>query len=256
MMLTETGLIIAGLAAFAAGVVNALAGGGTLISFPALVALGIPEISANVTNTVALCPGYLGGTVAQKGDLKGQKQRLWVFLPIGMAGGIIGAILLLFLDPRVFRFLIPFLILGASLLLAVQDPLKDWIRRRSAQRSSEKSAIGDAIVPVGLATVYGGYFGAGQSILILAVLGIFVDDTLQRLNALKQGISFASNIAAAVFFLFSGMVVWEAAVVMVVCAFAGGAAGGRFASRINAELLRWSVVFIGLAIGIWFLVTL
>jgi len=112
------------------------------------------------------------------------------------------------------------------------------------------------MVPVGLTTIYGGYFGAGQSVLILAVLGLFVEDSLQRLNALKQGISLASNIAAAIFFLFSGMVVWEAAAVMVVGAFAGGAAGGRFATRIDAELLRWSVVSIGLAIGIWFLVTL
>ena len=255
-MLTGTGLAIAGLAAFAAGIVNALAGGGTLISFPALVALGIPEISANVTNTVALCPGFLGGAVAQRRDLKGQKRRLWIFLPVGAAGGITGAILLLFVDPRVFRFLIPFLILAASLLLAVQDRLKEWIRNRSAKQTREKTAIGSAIVPVGLTTVYGGYFGAGQSVLILAVLGLFVDDSLQRLNALKQGISLASNIAAAVFFLFSGMIVWEAAIVMAVGAFAGGAAGGRFAGRINAELLRWSVVSIGLAIGIWFLVTL
>ena len=255
ILLTATELAIAGLAAFAAGVVNALAGGGTLISFPALVALGIPEISANITNTVALCPGYLGGAVAQRDDLGGQGRRLWIFLPIAAAGGIIGAMLLLFVDPRVFRFLIPFLILAASVLLAVQNRLKAWIRSRSTGVPSDKTAIGNAMVPVGLSTVYGGYFGAGQSVLILAVLGLFIEDSLQRLNALKQGISLASNIAAAIFFLFSGMVVWEAAAVMVVGAFAGGAAGGRFATRINAELLRWSVVSIGLAIGIWFLVT-
>jgi uncharacterized protein len=256
MILTGTDLAIAGLAAFAAGVVNALAGGGTLISFPALVALGIPEISANITNTVALCPGYFGGALAQKNDLKGQKLRLWIFLPVGAIGGIIGAILLLFVNPRVFQFLIPFLILAASLLLAVQDRIKKWIKTKSGRQTSDKGDIRKAIIPVGLTTVYGGYFGAGQSVLILAVMGLFLEDALQRLNALKQCISLASNVAATVFFLFSGMIIWPAAVVMAIGAFAGGAAGGRFAGRINVELLRWTVVSIGLVIGIVFLLKL
>jgi uncharacterized protein len=256
MILTGADLAIAGLAAFAAGIVNALAGGGTLISFPALVALGIPEISANVTNTVALCPGYFGGALAQKNDLKGQKRRLWMLLPVAVVGGITGAVLLLFVDPRVFRYLIPFLILAGSLLLAVQDRVKEWIGNRSGRQPSEKTDIGRAIIPVGLATVYGGYFGAGQSVIILATLGLFLKDTLQRLNALKQCISLASNVAAAVFFLFSGMIVWPTAVVMAIGAFAGGAAGGRFAGRINVGLLRWTVVSIGLVIGIVFLLKL
>ncbi len=253
-MLTGSELAIAGLAAFAAGIINALAGGGTLISFPTLVALGIPEVAANITNTVALCPGYLGGTIAQKEDLKGQKRRLWLLLPVGIIGGITGAILLVFISSQVFRILAPFLILFASFLLAVQEPVKEWINKHSREGEVDNGLINKAALPVGLTAVYGGYFGAGQSVIILSILGLFLNDTLTRLNALKQCITLCSNVAAAVFFLFSGMVIWPVALVMAVGALAGGAAGGRFAGRINPVILRWTVVIIGFAVGIILLV--
>ncbi len=256
MILSGTDLVVAGLAAIAAGMVNAFAGGGTLISFPALVALGIPEIAANVTSTVAMSPGYLGGALAQKNDLSGQKQRLRLLVPTGIIGGVIGAVLLLVASPQVFRVLIPFLILGSSLLLALQDRVRKWIVKKSGDRKSGCAGIEKSVLPVGLAAVYGGYFGAGLSVLTLAILGLFIEDDLRRLNALKQGISFAANIAAAVLFLFSGMIIWPAAIVMAVGAFAGGAVGGRVAGRIDAGILKWTVVVIGLIIGIIFLVRL
>ena len=254
-MLSGYELTLAGLVAIAAGMINALAGGGTLISFPTLVALGVPEVAANITNTVALCPGYLGGSLAQRKDLRGQERRLWLLIPVGIIGGILGGMLLLLVSDQVFRVLVPFLILFASLLLAIQDRARDWIIRHAGQEMPN-DGVKKALVPIGLTAVYGGYFGAGQSVIILSVLGLFVKDTLTRLNALKQCITLGSNVAAAVFFLFSGMIVWPVALVMAVGALVGGAAGGKIAGRINPDLLRWTVVIIGVSIGILLLVQL
>ena len=128
------GIVFAGLAAIAAGLINALAGGGTLITFPVLMAIGIPAVSANVTNTLALCPGYLGGTLAQSKDLQDQKKRLWITLPAAVLGGLAGGILLLKTGEKLFTDLVPFLILLASALLAIQNPVRAWLTRRSASR--------------------------------------------------------------------------------------------------------------------------
>jgi uncharacterized protein len=242
--------ILAALAAMAAGMVNALAGGGTLITFPTLTALGIPSIVANVTNTVALCPGYFGATMAQSKDLQGQKQRLWWAVPAGMAGGVIGGILLLKTGEKLFSDLVPYLILLASCLLAVQDPLRAWLMRRSALNGTGSTAEAWAALPVGLAGIYGGYFGAGLSVIVLAVLGLILDDSLTRLNALKQGIAFSVNIAAAIFFVFSGKVLWPVALVMAVGALTGGMLGGKLAGRIKPASLRWVVVGIGFVVAI------
>jgi uncharacterized membrane protein YfcA len=241
-------LLLVGLAALAAGAVNALAGGGTLITFPALVAVGVPPVAASVTNTVALSPGYFGATLAQMDAIKRQKRRLWITLPAGAIGGVIGGVLLLQTEERVFQALVPFLILGAALLLAVQEPLRAWLIRRAGHTGAitEKWAA----LPVGLAAIYGGYFGAGLSVIILAVLGLLLDGPLTELNALKQAIAFAVNIAAAIFFLFSGQVVWSAALIMAVGALAGGVLGGKLAGRVKPITLRRVVVFIGVAVAI------
>jgi uncharacterized membrane protein YfcA len=246
--------VLIGLAAIAGGLVNALAGGGTLITFPMLTAVGIPAVAANVTNTVALCPGYLGATLAQANDLRGQKRRLWLLLPSGVLGGIIGGILLLNTGERVFRSLVPFLILLASGLLAAQDPLRAWLLRRAGAAGATPAHEGWTALPIGAAAVYGGYFGAGLSVIVLAVLGLVLDDTLTRLNALKQAISFSVNIAAATFFLFSGQVVWPAAVVMAVGALLGGVLGGRVAGRIQPIMLRRIVVTVGVVVALIYLV--
>jgi hypothetical protein len=242
--------VLIGLAAVAAGAVNALAGGGTLITFPLLVAVGLPAVAANVTNTVALCPGYFGATLAQANDLRGQKARLWLFLPAGVIGGVLGGILLLNTGERVFRALVPFFILLAAGLLTVQDPIRAWLTRRSGPKGSAPMSEKWAALPVTFAAIYGGYFGPGLSVIILATLGLMVEDTLTRLNGLKQGISFSVNIAAAVFFLFSGKVVWPAAAVMAVGALIGGVLGGRLAGRIKPSTLRWIVVVIGVGVAL------
>jgi uncharacterized membrane protein YfcA len=252
-MLTGIEYILITLAALAAGAVNAIAGGGTLITFPALTFLGIPAVVANVTNTVALCPGYLSGTLAQRNDLRGQNKRLWFLIPAGAVGGIIGGFLLLRTGEKIFKEIVPYLILLASGLLAIQDPLRAWLTRRMAQGQSgnlEKWTW----LPVSVASVYGGYFGAGLSVIVLSALGLTLEDTLTRLNALKQAVAFAVNVAAAIFFLFSGKVVWPVALVMAVGALIGGALGGRLAGKIKPSTLRWTVVTIGIIISIIYFV--
>jgi len=243
--------VLIGLAAIAGGAVNALAGGGTLITFPMLTAVGIPAIAANVTNTVALCPGYLGATIAQMKDLRGQGTRLLLLIPASVLGGIMGGILLLKTGEHLFRALVPFLILFATGLIAFQDPLRKRIMRRVGQTTEPAAVRGVWIVlPVIPAAMYGGYFGAGVSVMVLAVLGLVLDDTLARLNALKQAVAFSINIAAAIFFLFSGQVVWAAAAVMAVGAMIGGVLGGRLAGRISSILLRRIVVTIGVVVSL------
>jgi uncharacterized membrane protein YfcA len=246
--------ILVGLAALAAGMVNALAGGGTLITFPILTLVGIPAVAANVTNTVALCPGYLGATFAQMDDLRSQKQRLWLYLPAGALGGILGGILLLNTSEKMFREVVPFLILLASALLAASDPLRAWLLRRMGKGGSAAATLAIfGVLPVGLAAVYGGYFGAGLSVIVLAVLGLVVNDSLTRLNALKQAIAFSVNITAAIFFVFSGQVVWPVALVMAVCALLGGTLGGKLAGKIKPSVLRWVVVTIGVVVATLYL---
>jgi uncharacterized membrane protein YfcA len=237
-------------AAFAAGVVNALAGGGTLITFPVMTAVGIPPVMANVTNAVALCPGYFGGTWAQRKDLAGQGARLKLLLPLGALGGVLGAWLLLASGEKLFRALVPWLILGASALLAAQDPLRRWLIKRG--RPAGDARLGAAL-PIASAAVYGGYFGAGLGVVMLATLGLTLDDSLNRLNAVKQALSFVINIAAALFFLGSDQVLWPVVGVMAVAALAGGSLGGRLASVIPAARLRLLVIAIGVGVGLFYL---
>jgi len=246
--------LLAGLAAVAAGLINALAGGGTLITFPTLTALGIPAVVANVTNTVALCPGYIGGILGQWNDLRGQGKRVWLVAPAGVIGGLIGGYLLIHTGEKLFQSLVPFLILLASALLAIQDPVRAWLVRRAAQKKSVPNQSWMVTLPIGIAAIYGGYFGAGLSVIVLSVLGLTMDDTLTRLNALKQAVSFSVNFAAAIFFLFSGKVIWPVALVMAVGALIGGNLGGRLAGRVKPSTLRWMVVIIGVVVAIIYLV--
>ncbi len=252
-MLSLFDFVLVGMAALAAGAVNALAGGGTLITFPMLTAVGVPALVANVTNTVALCPGYFGGTLAQWNDLRGQKMRLWLIVPASIVGGVIGGFLLLQTGEKLFKDLVPYLILLASGLLAIQDPVRAWLTRRMGE--SHRSRLEKLTwLPVGLASIYGGYFGAGLSVIVLSALGLTLEDTLTRLNALKQAVAFSVNVAAAIFFVFSGKVVWPAALVMAAGALIGGTLGGKLAGRIKPAALRWTVVTIGVIVAIIYFV--
>jgi uncharacterized membrane protein YfcA len=253
MTLSVLDHVALGVSALAGGAVNAIAGGGTLITFPTLMAVGVPPISANVTNTVALTPGYLGGTMAQRDDLRGQRARLLLLLPAGAIGGVLGGLLLLLTDEEVFRELVPFLILAACGLLWFQERLRAWVLRRVSARTGRDPRARWAVLPGFAASIYGGYFGAGLGVILLATLGLAIDDSLTRINALKQAISFAVNVSAAVFFLFSGRVYWTAAAVMVVGAVVGGSVGGRLVGKMRADVLRRVVVGIGVVVAIAYL---
>jgi uncharacterized membrane protein YfcA len=246
--------IITTLAAVAAGMINALAGGGTLITFPTLLAIGLASVSANVTNTIALCPGFLGGTLAQIDDLKGQKKRLWIVIPAAILGGLTGGLLLLHTTEKLFGNLVPFMILLAASLLAVQTPLRNWLTRRQDRDIEKPAPVIWVFLLVYFGAIYGGYFGAGLSVILLAVLGLVMNDSLTRLNALKQTIAFSANLTAAFLFLFSGKVVWSVAAVMMVGALIGGSLGGRLAGRVKPATLRLIVVTIGFVVGIIYLV--
>lgn len=240
------------LAALIAGLINSLAGGGTLITFPALISIGFSAISANITNTVALCPGYLGGTLAQVKDLKGQKRRIWSSLPAGILGGLLGGLLLILTGDKLFTEIVPFLILIATGLLGLQNHLRKWVTRHINPNDHEGKSI-FVFFGIFLASIYGGYFGAGLSVIVLAVLGLILNDNLTRLNALKQGIAFVTNITAAIFFLFSGRVDWIYALTMAIGALIGGAMGGHVAGKIRPSTLRGLVVGIGLIVGFYYL---
>lgn len=248
--MTSFDLLIAALAAVGAGAINALAGGGTLISFPVLVAVGVPPVAANVTNAIALCPGYFGATIAQLPNLKGQRAQLLLLIPVAVLGGLAGGMILLRTGERTFTALVPWMILAASLLLAIQEPVKKFVSKRMSNPMHKRHTMALSALPIAAAAVYGGFFSAGMSVLLLAVLGLTLDDTLTRLNALKQVLAFSVNIAAAVFFLFSDKVVWPATAVMAIGALIGGALGGKLAGKLPPAALRWTVVVAGTCIAV------
>ncbi|WP_326411524.1 sulfite exporter TauE/SafE family protein [Sphingomonas sp.] len=237
------------LAAVGAGAINALAGGGSILTFPALIAAGVPPVAANVTNTVALFPGYIGGIIGQARDLKGQAPRVWLLAPVALIGGLLGGYLILVGSEKIFQALVPWLLLGGCLLLGIQDRIRGALQRRSGALG-----IGWAIVPVFLAAIYGGYFGAGLSVIFLAVLGLTLDDTLTRLNGLKQALSLSANLSAVLMFAGSGLVVWSASAAMAAGALIGGALGGRLASVVSPFVLRAIVMTIGVGVAMLFFV--
>lgn len=244
--------VLAGLAGIAAGAVNALAGGGTLISFPVLVGLGLPAVRANVTNLIALTPGYVAGTAAQREDLEGQARTLRVLLPVAGAGGLVGSIILVNTPASSFRDAVPYLLVFSSVLLGAQGPVRAFLDRRVGRsRATSHGAVGLPIV-VGtfFSAVYGGYFGAGLGIMLLALVGLFSQESLLRLNALKQGLSFVISLVAAIFLAAAAHVAWNYAAVLAPCAVVGGSAGGKLVRVVPAGALRLIVVLVGIAVAI------
>lgn len=219
---------------------NAVAGGGSLLSFPALLAAGYPPVTANVTNSLAVLPGYVGGSIAYREELRGQRGRA---IPLGVTaalGGAAGAIVLLTTPEDAFDAIVPFLVLGAALLLLAQP----WIERRLGDRAEGESG------PVlhgaqFLAAVYGGYFGAGLGVILLAFHGLLIDDHLQRLNALKVLLSLVISVAAAVVFVIAGPIAWGAAALVAGSAFVGGHMGVSAARRLSPGALRLGVAAVG-----------
>ncbi len=249
-------LALAALAGLVGGAVNSLAGGGTLITFPALTALGVPALQANVTNTMALIPGYLSGAFAQRSALISQRRKVLISVPTAALGGLVGGWLLLRTDAATFEKLVPWLVLLATLLLAFEDRIKQAVARLS-HRQAATEGIGSDLALAGVVLIgafYGGFFGAGLGIVVLALMGLVMSETLTRINAVKQTVSLLSNFAAALLFYGSGLVEWPAAIALGIGAFAGGEMGGLFASKVNPRVLRAVVVVLGIAISIGFFI--
>ena len=236
-----------------AGAVNAVAGGGTLISFPALVALGVPSNAANATNTVALCAGYFTGARAQRAELAhfdGQKRAL---VTVGAIGGLLGAILLTVSDEKLFSAVVPFLILLACALLAGQP----WIRKLAVRGGGSGDGAGHAHTKVGLAAigltaVYGGYFGAGIGIVLLAVLGVLFTLPMSRVNALKGLLQLTINGVAAIFLAIGGDVRWAFVLPVAAGSLVGGWFGGKLAPKLDPTLIRIGVVILGVFVAVRF----
>ncbi len=245
-----TAVLLAG-AGLGAGSVNAVAGGGSLISFPALLAAGYPSVTANVTNAVAVLPGYVGGSLAYRAELAGQGPRMRVLGATSAVGAAAGAALLLVSPASVFEAIVPWLILAACALLAIQQRAAALVRRAEEERRGATAALHAAVF---LASVYGGYFGAGLGIMLLAVLGIWVDDDLQRLNALKGVLSLLVAVVTVVAFAIFGPIAWDAALVVGAAALVGGSAGVRVARRLRADVLRAAIIAFGVGVAIALLV--
>lgn len=249
--MTPADALLATGAGVLAGAVNAVAGGGTLISFPALVAIGLPSNGANATNTVAMCAGYLSGTSAQRAELQtfdGQKRSLVI---TGALGGLIGAILLTISDEDLFSAIVPFLILLACALLLFQPQIRKFAARGGAD-STHHAHTKVGIGAIFLTAVYGGYFGAGLGIVVLAVLGILFTLPMSRVNALKGLMQLVINVVAAAFLSIGGDVHWAFAGVVAVGALVGGWVGGKVAPKLNPNVIRFGVVALGIYVAVRF----
>ncbi|HVN50191.1 MAG TPA: sulfite exporter TauE/SafE family protein [Acidimicrobiales bacterium] len=239
--MTPLGFLALAAAGVAAGAVNTIAGAGSLLTFPLMIALGLSPLSANVTNDLGVLPGNVSGAVGFRHELSGQAPRLRALLPIAGVGSLIGAVLLLSFPARTFEQVAPFLLLVASLVTAAQPALA-----RLAQQSRRPRHHPLRLVVAAIA-VYGGYFGTGIGILFFAALGVFVDDTASRLNATKQTLQLVSNGVAGVLFAFVAPVHWAFALVLAVSTAVGGPLGARLSRRISATALRAVICTVGVA---------
>jgi uncharacterized membrane protein YfcA len=242
-------LIVAGLVA---GAVNAVAGGGSLLVFPALLAVGFPPLAANVTNSVAQWPGYLGIVAGARAELGGQRRRAVLTSTVAVAGSAVGCVLLLVLPAAVFDAVVPALVLAASVLMA----LGPWIRRRiGAPEPGSPDRMAILLPAVFLAAVYGGYFGGALGVILIATLSLLANDSLVRLNGLKGLLSLVIATVTVVVFALRAPVDWLAVALLAPSTLVGGFVGIRVARRLGETVLRWCVVALGFAVGIWLLVT-
>jgi uncharacterized membrane protein YfcA len=238
-------------AGFVAGGVNAVAGGGTLIAFPALLAVGLPPVQANTTSSAGLVVGYAGAARAYRPELAGQRGRARALLAPAVVGALVGAVLLLTLPAAAFEAAVPWLLLGACAVIALQPRLA----RRLAARGVAKQHPGwEAQLGVGLAAVYGAYFGAGLGVIVFAILGLLVPDEPMRLGALRGLQSLVVNVVAALVFVVTGHVHWGAWLLLGAGAWTGATYGVRLARRLPPQGVRVAVVLLGTSAAVALLV--
>jgi uncharacterized membrane protein YfcA len=244
------------LAAFVAGAINSVAGGGTLITFPSLIWVGLASTIANATSTVAIWPGSLGALWGYRRDLRGLPPATYLLIVPSAIGGIIGAVLLVMTPTAVFDRLIPLLILFATLLFMLQDPVQRAIKTTGKAHAGSKGWLIGALLFQFLVSLYGGYFGAGIGILMLAAFGIMGFTEIHQMNGLKNFLALCINGIAAVYFIGSGMVSWPHALVMAVGAIMGGIWGAGVARRIGPTSVRRIVVAVGFTMALSLLLRL
>jgi uncharacterized membrane protein YfcA len=230
-----------------AGAVNAIAGGGSLITFPTLIATGLPSVDANVTNSISVFPGYVSSVVGSRADLAGQGRRLRATVPTGLAGSVGGCALLLLTPARAFELVVPFLVLGAAATLAFQERLRGLVGHPRAMSPRRAAVTLQVVVFVG--AIYGGYFGAALGVMYVAALALILDEPLRVINALKNVLSAAVGLVTLVIFAIFADVHWGAALTLAPATVLGGYAGAKLARRLPARVLRLLIVVFGTVIG-------
>ena len=237
-----------GAAGLGAGFINGVAGGGSLVSFPVLLAMGLPALNANVTSTVGIWTGYVGGSAGFRSEISAQPQNLRKLAIPTLAGSVAGVVLLLGTPASAFSTLAPYLILVACGLFAVQPLLSRALQARSSVRAKQPGLLLD--VPVFIASTYGSYFGAGLGVLLLGILGSFLPEDLKKISGLRSAMSLVINTIAAVAFIVFAPVSWSAAGVLAGGSLIGGYLGSLFAKWVPTTLLRVLVVAVGLAAAV------
>ncbi len=251
-MVSVAGLAGLAVASIIAGAINSVAGGGTLVSFPALIAFGVPPVPANATNTAAVCPGSLSSAVAYRHDLPNQQSVLVTLLVPSLIGGLLGAWILAITSNWLFARIVPFLVLFATLLFAFRDRFSGVLHVGAAGEEylSAKGRAWGFCFQLFVAA-YGGYFGAGIGILMLASLAIMGFHDIHRMNAIKTILGFLINGTALIYFAIKGLVVWPIALLMATGAVIGGYAGARLAKRVDQNHLRLFITAVGLIVSAW-----
>jgi uncharacterized membrane protein YfcA len=237
-------------AGLATGAINAVAGGGSLVSFPALLATGLSPLAANVTNLVATLPGYLSAALASREELEDQRQRVRTLAAAAAGGALVGTTLLLVGPQDLFATLAPWLVLLACVLLALQPLVSRWISTAEHAHPAPRKLV----ISVAIASIYGGYFGAGLGIMLLAGLGLALDEPLQRLNAMKQVLSLAVVVVSAVAVALFGPVSWESALIVGAGTLVGGRVGVGVARLLPEPVLRGAIIALGVIVAIALLV--
>jgi uncharacterized protein len=237
----------------AAGTINTVVGSGSLVTFPTLLALGYPPVLANVTNNIGVLPGSVSGAIAYRRELKGQARSVLPLAVCSLVGGASGALLLLVLPASAFDAIVPVLIIAACVLVVAAPWLKRWaFRRATAARSGGTGRATTLLTTTGLTGVYGGYFGAAQGVILLALLSIMLPGDLQRANAYKNVLAAVANGAAALVFVFTTSVAWFAGGIIALGAILGGQLGASVGRRLPPVVYRVVIVLIGIAAVVYF----
>ncbi|MEA2255599.1 MAG: uncharacterized protein QOG35_1644 [Solirubrobacteraceae bacterium] len=239
-VLEALAILVAGMVA---GTINTVVGSGTLFTFPVLLGFGYAPVTANVSNTIGLVPGAISGAFGYRRELAGQRRRAMVFGTASLTGGITGAVLLLVLPAGAFKAIVPAFIVIALVLIVLQPRLSAFLDARRQHRRPHGGIV--SLLGVYAAGVYGGYFGAAQGILLLAILGLSLDEDLQRINALKNVLAGLVNFVAGVIFVLVAHVAWTPALLIAAGSIVGGQLGARYGRRLPPGALRALIVVVG-----------